>query len=96
MAGRNLMMLINLRKELGRVKDESEELRQTADCCFVREQESKRRCEELEAENKELQTFTEQMASTHSRLTQGVIELQAKQAAMVSQEVHEVSNSQKY
>ncbi len=38
MAGRNLMMLVNLRKEVGRVKEESEELRQTADCCFVREQ----------------------------------------------------------
>ena len=45
--------------------------------------------EELESENKELQTFTEQMASTHSRLTQGVIELQNKQATMVAQEVHE-------
>ena len=59
-------------QELDKVKEENEELRQMADCCFVREQEAKYRCEELESENKELQTVTEQMASTHSRLTQGV------------------------
>ena len=89
MAGRNLMMLINLRKEVARVREESEELRQTADCCFVREQEAKHRCEELEAENRELQNFTEQMAETHSKLTQGVMELQSRQEAMVSQETYE-------
>ncbi len=69
--------------------EEKDELRQTADCCFVREQESKRRCEELESENREMQAFTDQMASAHTRLTQGVMELTAKQAAMVTQEMHE-------
>ncbi len=56
---------------------------------MVCDQEAKRRCEELEAENKELQTFTEQMASTHTRLTQGVLELQAKLTTMVALETHE-------
>ena len=89
LAAKNLVLLINLRQDLEKLREENEELRQTADCCFVREQEAKYRSEELEAENKELQTFTEQMAATHSRLTQGVIELQAKQAAMVAPEAHE-------
>ena len=89
MAGKNLMLLVKLQKDLEKVRVESEELRQTADCCFVREQESKRRCEELESDNKQMEMFTEQMASTHSRLSQGVIDLQAKQAAMVLQETHE-------
>ncbi len=69
--------------------EDKEELRQTADCCFVREQGSKRRCEELESENREMQAFTDQMASAHTRLTQGVMELTAKQATMVTQEMHE-------
>jgi len=89
MAGKNLMLLVKLQKDLEKERVENEELRQTADCCFVREQESKRRCEELESDNKQMEMFTEQMASTHSRLSQGVIDLQAKQATMVLQETHE-------
>ena len=38
MAGCNLVLLVNLRQELEKLKDENEELRQTADCCYVREQ----------------------------------------------------------
>ena len=39
-----------------------------------------------QAENKELNQFTEQMAQAHTRLTAGVQELQEKQKKMVPRE----------
>jgi len=45
-----------LRQDLEKLREENEELRQTADCCFVREQEAKYRSEELEAEKQPLES----------------------------------------
>eukprot|EP00961_Rhodomonas_salina_P180988 2442840-Rhodomonas_salina.1 len=54
-------VVASLTKELACTKREEEELRKTADLCWVREQEAKRKLKELEAENRELNKYTEQV-----------------------------------
>lgn len=79
-------VVASLTKELACTKREEEELRKTADLCWVREQEAKRKLKELEAENRELNKYTEQMAGAHQKLFEGVKQLQDQQRTMVSEE----------
>ena len=78
--------LLKLQRDLRAQVQEQEQLRQTADQCWVREQSAVKRATELERENQELSTFTQQIEVANQRIMAGFSELQSKMATMVPRE----------
>lgn len=67
-----------LKKLLAAAQQECEELRQTADRCWVREQAATKRAQDLERENQGLSDFTDSMKTNNGRILEGLREMQVR------------------
>ena len=64
-----------LQKLLDATQQECEELRQTADRCWVREQVAVKRSQEVERENQEMASLTKEMEANNGRILEGLREM---------------------
>ena len=78
--------IAHLQKGLTASQQECEELRQTADRCWVREQAATKRTQDLEKENQQLSDFTEDMKASNGRILEGLREMRVRTSIQLVRE----------